>query len=139
MRACTSPRPHKHGVAWLLAACCLQQCLHGGRSSRHPSACVRACHRIASPLHVLPGLTRALLVLCPRGCAGFRWGSKLSNKMFVGRKYVVKHIRAKHEDKLLVEKERVGGAEGDRSVPHACMHAWALGREASAGTPAGPS
>lgn len=36
-----------------------------------------------------------------------RWGSQLSTKLFVARKFVVKHIRTKHDEKLQVEKERV--------------------------------
>ena len=36
-----------------------------------------------------------------------RWGSKLGPKLFVARKFVVKHIRTKQEDKLQSEKERV--------------------------------
>lgn len=37
-----------------------------------------------------------------------RWGSKLSAKLFVARKFVVKHIRSKQEDKVQAEKEKVG-------------------------------
>ncbi len=37
-----------------------------------------------------------------------RWGSKLSNKLFVGKKYVIKHIKTKHQDKLAQEREQVG-------------------------------
>eukprot|EP00198_Chlamydomonas_reinhardtii_P004434 XP_001693770.1 predicted protein [Chlamydomonas reinhardtii] len=36
-----------------------------------------------------------------------KWGSKLSNKLFVGKKYVIKHIKTKHQDKLAVERERI--------------------------------
>lgn len=36
-----------------------------------------------------------------------RWGNKLSNKMFVAKKFVLKHVRSKHDDKLQAEKERV--------------------------------
>ncbi|KAG2500685.1 hypothetical protein HYH03_001451 [Edaphochlamys debaryana] len=36
-----------------------------------------------------------------------KWGSKLSNKLFVGKKYVIKHIKTKHQDKLALERERI--------------------------------
>ncbi|GIL75427.1 hypothetical protein Vretimale_8062 [Volvox reticuliferus] len=36
-----------------------------------------------------------------------KWGSKLSNKLFVGKKYVIKHIKTKHQDKLAAERERI--------------------------------
>lgn len=55
-----------------------------------------------------------LLLLCSCMCAWLlhcvrRWGCKLSPKLFVARKFVVKHIRSKQEDKLQEEKEKVGG------------------------------
>jgi hypothetical protein len=41
-----------------------------------------------------------------------RWANKLSNKLFVARKFVVKHIRTKHEEKLQAQKEQVCGFGG---------------------------
>jgi hypothetical protein len=43
-------------------------------------------------------------------CAFYRWGSTLSTKLFVARKFVVKHIRSKQEEKMQAEKERVSVA-----------------------------
>lgn len=36
-----------------------------------------------------------------------RWGSKLSQKLFVGKEYVVKHIRLKHTHVIDAERQRV--------------------------------
>ncbi len=36
-----------------------------------------------------------------------RWGSKLSQKLFVGKEYVVKHIRLKHTHVVDAEREKV--------------------------------
>ena len=36
-----------------------------------------------------------------------RWGNKLSNKMFKGREYVLKHIRLKHAARVEQERDRL--------------------------------
>ncbi|MEW5300721.1 MAG: hypothetical protein WDW36_003631 [Sanguina aurantia] len=36
-----------------------------------------------------------------------KWGSKLSNKLFLERKYVVKHIRLKHDEPIAAVREKV--------------------------------
>eukprot|EP00798_Chlamydomonas_sp_ICE-L_P018438 gene18438-24913_t len=36
-----------------------------------------------------------------------KWGNKLSQKLFVAKKFVVKHIKVKHEDKTMQEKNRI--------------------------------
>lgn len=36
-----------------------------------------------------------------------RWGCTLSNKLFVGREYVLKHIRTKHPERFAEEREKV--------------------------------
>lgn len=46
------------------------------------------------------------LLSCVAAIAG-RWGSKLSQKLFVGKEYVVKHIRLKHTHVIDAEREKV--------------------------------
>ena len=53
------------------------------------------------PAHILPAQHVTLLALC-------RWGNALSTKMFVGRDYVLKHIRVKHAEKVEEYKTKVG-------------------------------
>ncbi len=36
-----------------------------------------------------------------------RWGCKLSQKMFVGREYVLKHVRNKHTSVMEAKQEEV--------------------------------
>lgn len=36
-----------------------------------------------------------------------RWGSKVSQKLFVAKEYVLKHIRLKHAEKVDAQRERV--------------------------------
>lgn len=36
-----------------------------------------------------------------------RWGNKLSSKMFVGKEFVLKHIRLKHTSVVDAEREKV--------------------------------
>ena len=38
---------------------------------------------------------------------GGRWGCKLSQKMFVGREYVLKHVRNKHASVMEAKQEEV--------------------------------
>ena len=38
---------------------------------------------------------------------GGRWGCKLSQKMFVGREYVLKHVRNKHTSVMEAKQEEV--------------------------------
>lgn len=42
-------------------------------------------------------------------CMGFayRWGNKLSTKLFVGREFVLKHIKLKHATAVDAEREKV--------------------------------
>eukprot|EP00983_Pelagomonas_calceolata_P068991 1150171-Pelagomonas_calceolata.AAC.9 len=65
----------------------------------------------------MPAMPAPVGCVSDRECACFcawawpifcRWGTKLSTKLFVARKFVVKHIRSKQEEKLQAEKERVG-------------------------------
>ena len=37
-----------------------------------------------------------------------RWGCKLSQKLFVGKEYVLKHIRLKHAQTMEAKREEVG-------------------------------
>lgn len=46
-----------------------------------------------------------------------RWTNKLSNKRFVGKQFVVKHIRTKHADKLEEVRSKVGGGHGMACMP----------------------
>ena len=47
----------------------------------------------------------------PQSLDGFmldaRWGCKLSQKMFVGREYVLKHVRNKHTSVMEAKQEEV--------------------------------
>ena len=36
-----------------------------------------------------------------------RWGNKLSEKLFVDHKFVVKHIRSKHQHVLQAERDKI--------------------------------
>jgi len=36
-----------------------------------------------------------------------KWGSRVSQKLFMDREYVVKHIRNKHKDKIDEQKQKV--------------------------------
>jgi hypothetical protein len=36
-----------------------------------------------------------------------RWGSTLSNKFFLDKKFVLKHIRNKHQEKVAEAREKV--------------------------------
>ena len=40
-------------------------------------------------------------------CAVHRWGNKLSNKLFMGKEFVLKHIRLKHAARVETELARV--------------------------------
>jgi hypothetical protein len=63
-----------------------------------------------------------------------RWSNKLSNKRFVGKQFVVKHIRTKHADKLEEVRSKVGGG-GHVSGPSSarCTHPVACGKRDAAG------
>ena len=41
-----------------------------------------------------------------------RWGNKLSNKLFMGKEFVLKHIRLKHAARVETELARVGRTSG---------------------------
>ena len=45
-----------------------------------------------------------------------KWGNRLSSKLFVGRDYVVKHIRSKHPEKVEAERERVSFVRVGKNV-----------------------
>ena len=53
------------------------------------------------PAHTLPAYHATLVLLC-------RWGNTLSTKMFVGKDFVLKHIRVKHAEKVDEFKNKVG-------------------------------
>lgn len=38
-----------------------------------------------------------------------RWGSTLSPKFFLEKRFVVKHVRTKHAERLAEEQSKVGG------------------------------
>lgn len=44
---------------------------------------------------------------CEHRCSSRRWGCKLSQKLFVGRDYVVKHVRLKHTEKVEDQRNKV--------------------------------
>jgi hypothetical protein len=50
-----------------------------------------------------------------------RWGSKLSQKLFVGKEYVVKHIRLKHTHVIDAEREKVAAPGLDIVVLAGCV------------------
>ena len=53
------------------------------------------------PASTLPAYHAMFLAFC-------RWGNALSTKMFVGKDFVLKHIRVKHAEKVDEYKNKVG-------------------------------
>lgn len=43
----------------------------------------------------------------PRVIVIYRWGCKLSQKLFVGKDYVLKHIKLKHTEKMEEHRSKV--------------------------------
>ena len=64
-------------------------------ASRHCRVCA-----LGSPQPALPP---------PFTAAAFRWGNTLSTKMFLAKKFVLKHIRTKFEAKVQEERDKVCG------------------------------
>ena len=46
------------------------------------------------------------MLLTPFPVHTSRWGNKLSSKQFLAKKFVVKHIKTKFDDKIQAEKEK---------------------------------
>ena len=53
-----------------------------------------------------------------------KWGSRVSQKLFMDKEYVVKHIRNKHKDKIDEQKQKVRACPTWVRVP--CMFACAV-------------
>ena len=47
-----------------------------------------------------------------------KWGSRVSQKLFMDKEYVVKHIRNKHKDKIDEQKQAVRCCPYAPVVPH---------------------
>lgn len=60
-------------------------------------------HRSSSTRRTSASAVRSLTCIHIR-C---RWGCTLSNKLFVGKEYVLKHIRSKHPERFAEERDRV--------------------------------
>ena len=56
-----------------------------------------------APYFHLQSFLRHVLTHWPDG----RWGNKLSNKLFMGKEFVVKHIRLKHAARMEQELSKV--------------------------------
>lgn len=62
-----------------------------------------------------------------------KWGSKVSQKLFVDREYVLKHIRNKHGHLLEAERDQVGGRSARRPAMACWRSATIFGRRCSRG------
>lgn len=63
-----------------------------------------------------------------------KWGSKVSQKLFVDREYVLKHIRNKHGHLLEAERDQVGGRSARRPAMACWRSATIPGRRCSRGS-----
>lgn len=69
---------------------------------------MRAHHNSCAPCLIMTA--HACVFVRILACVCFcRWGSSFSNKFFLEKRFVVKHILNKHQEKL--EEHKVGGTE----------------------------
>lgn len=68
-----------------------------------PVVCILT-HTCSSSVSAIltPAMPSVLFCPCRR-----RWGCKLSAKLFIGKKFVIKHITTKHDDKMAAQREKV--------------------------------